>query len=119
KFSTLGRPVLLTAVCVPGRSSPDAGDQSSGQLDPEAAGRWHRPWDPALQAEWMEAVYRLALSKPYVESVAWSNLADVRHTMPGGGLLDDLLQPKPAFNKLQEMRKTFAQFAGKRGAQAT
>src|SRR5690606_12114706 len=51
KFSTLGRPVLLTAVCVPGRSSPDAGDQSSGQLDPEAAGRWHRPWDPALQAE--------------------------------------------------------------------
>lgn len=118
KFSTLGRPVFLTAVCAPGRGTLDAGDRSGGQLDPEAAGRWHRPWDPALQAEWMEAVYRLALSKPYVESVAWSNLADVRHTMPGGGLLDDLLQPKPSFNKLQEMRKTFAQFAGKRGAHA-
>jgi hypothetical protein len=108
KFSTLGRPVFLTAVCAPGRATPDAGDRSGGQIDPERGGRWHRPWDPALQAEWMEAVYRLALSKPYIESVAWSNLADVRQTMPAGGLLDDLLQPKPAFTRLLEMRKTFS-----------
>lgn len=115
KFSTLGRPVFLTAVCVPSRNTTDPGDISGGELDPEAGGRWHRPWDPELQAEWMEAVYRLALSKPYVESVAWSNLADVKQTMPGGGLLDDILQPKAAFTKLQEMRKTFSQFAGRRG----
>ena len=63
----------------------------------------------------MQAVYRLALSKPYVESVAWSDLADVRQSLPGGGLLDDLLQPKPSFTRLQEMRKLFSQFAGRRG----
>jgi hypothetical protein len=115
KFSTLGRPVFLTAVCAPGRATPDASDRSGGQIDPERGGRWHRPWDPALQAEWMESVYRLALSKPYIESVAWSNLADIRQTMPAGGLLDDLLQPKPAFTKLMDMRKTFSAFAGRRG----
>lgn len=110
KFATLGRPVFLTAVGVPGRAAPDPGDTSEGRMNPEAAGRWHRPWDPVLQAEWMEAVYHLALSKPFVESIAWSNLADLHPTLPGGGLLDDLLQPKPAFTQLQQMREKFRQF---------
>lgn len=110
KFSTLGRPVFLTAVGVPGRATPDPGDASDGKLNPSAAGRWHRPWDPQLQAEWMDAVYHLALSKPFIESIAWNNLADMRPTMPGGGLLDDMLQPKPAFHHLQQMREKFRQF---------
>ena len=113
RFSTFGRPLFLTAVNVPGRSTPDPGDLSEGKLDPSAAGRWHRAWDPQLQAEWMEAVYRLALSKPYIESIAWANLADLNQTMPGGGLLDDLLQPKPAFNKVQELRERFHQWSRK------
>jgi hypothetical protein len=107
KFSTLGRPVFLTAVAAPSRATPDPGDTSEGKLDPSHGGRWHRPWDPQLQAEWMEAVYQMALSKPFVEAVAWSNLADIRQTLPGGGLLDDVLQPKPAFTKLQQMREKF------------
>jgi hypothetical protein len=107
KFSTLGRPVFLTAVGSPGRPSPDPSDVSEGHLDPSHGGRWRRPWDPQLQAEWMEAVYQTALSKPFVEAVAWSNLADLRQTLPAGGLLDDVLQPKPAFTKLQQMRERF------------
>jgi hypothetical protein len=109
KFSTLGRPVFLTAVAAPSRSTPDPSDTSEGKLDPNHGGRWRRPWDPQLQAEWMEAIYQTALSKPFVEAVAWSNLADLRQTLPGGGMLDDVLQPKPAFAKLQQMRERFRQ----------
>ena len=61
----------------------------------------------------MEAVYHLALSKPFVESIAWNNLADVNQTIPGGGMLDDMLRPKPAFTKLQLMREKFKQFQKK------
>jgi DNA uptake protein ComE-like DNA-binding protein len=43
----------------------------------------------------MDAVYKLAMSKPYVESIAWGNLADMSHTVPAGGLLDDMLKPRP------------------------
>ncbi len=111
KFSTLGRPVFITAMGTPGRSTPDANDTSEGKLDPSKGGRWHRPWDPTLQAEWMSAVYELALSKPFVESIAWSNLADINPTLPGGGLLDDMLKPKAAFTKLQEMRTKFHGYA--------
>jgi hypothetical protein len=114
RFSTLGRPVFLTAVGVPSRSTSDSSDTSEGLLNPSLGGRWRRPWDPQLQAEWMEAVYQVALSKPCVESIAWSNLADLRQTLPGGGLLDDVLQPKPSFVKLQQMRERLKQ-PGKKG----
>ncbi|HYO07430.1 MAG TPA: endo-1,4-beta-xylanase [Tepidisphaeraceae bacterium] len=110
KFSTLGRPVYLTAVCAPSRNTPDPGDESDGRLDPAQGGRWHKPWDPQLQADWVDAVYKLAFSKPYVESVAWGNLADLSHTIPGGGLLDDMLQPKPSHVRLQDLREKLHQW---------
>ena len=118
KFSTLGRPLFVTAVGCPGRNSPDADDASQGQHDPVRGGRWRRGWDPSLQAEWMDAVYHLALSKPYIESLSWSDLADIRPSLPGGGLLDDVLQPKPAFTKLQEMRTKFHSWHGRKAAAA-
>ncbi|WP_428936873.1 endo-1,4-beta-xylanase [Fontivita pretiosa] len=106
RFSSIGRPVFLTALGSPGRHAPDPSDRSEGKLDPAAAGRWKRPWDQNLQAEWIDVLYKLALSKPFVESVAWGNLADVNTSIPAGGLLDDMLRPKPAFLKLQELRET-------------
>jgi hypothetical protein len=113
RFSTMGRPVFLTAAGAPGRNAPDASDRSEGKLDPSAGGKWRRGWDAELQAEWMTAVYRTALSKPYVESIAWSDLADVNPTLPASGLLDDMLRPKLAFTRLQEMREQFHQFGRK------
>ena len=43
----------------------------------------------------------------YVESIAWGSLADINPAIPGGGLLDDMLKPKPSFAKIQELRETF------------
>ena len=107
RFSTVGRPVFVTAMGVPDRAVADAADRSDGKLIPAAAGRWHRAWDTLLQAEWAEAAYRVALSKPFVESIAWGNLADINPTLPGGGLLDDLLRPKPVFLNVQKLRETY------------
>jgi hypothetical protein len=115
KFSTLGRPVYLTAVCAPSRNNPDTNDASDGRLNPAEGGRWHKPWDAQLQAEWMDAVYKLAFSKPYVESVAWGDFADLSQNLPGGGLLDDMLKPKPSYLKLQELRERLHQWHAKKG----
>jgi hypothetical protein len=107
KFSILGRPLFLTSLAVPGRFTPDLHDRSEGKLDPSLAGKWKRPWDAELQAEWLSSAYRMALSKPYVESIAWGNLADINPALPAGGLIDDMLKFKPAFNRIQEMREQF------------
>jgi hypothetical protein len=114
RFSTLGRPVYLTAVCAPSRNSPDSGDESDGKLDPSQGGRWHKPWDMQVQADWLDAVFKMAFSKPFVESIAWGNLADMGHSVPGGGLFDDVFKPKPAFAKLQELREKLHQWSAKK-----
>jgi hypothetical protein len=114
RFSTLGRPVFITAATAPGRSGPDAADRSGGKLDPNLAGRWHRPWDPQLQADWMEQFYRVCLSKPFVESISWGNLADMNPSLPSGGMMDDLLKPKPVFERLAQMREKFHAWHGKK-----
>lgn len=104
RFSSLGKPVFVTAVACPDRST------APGGANPAEGGRWHKEWTPERQAKWLRAVYRVALSKPFVENVAWAGLSDFESTgttMPGGGLLDDMLRPKPAFEALQEIRKIF------------
>lgn len=113
RFSTMARPVFLTAIGTPGRGTPDPSDRSDGKLDPAAGGRWRRPWDADLQAEWLAGVCRVALSKPYVESIAWGELADIRPAMPAGGLLDDMLKPKTVYTKMQELREQFHPFGRK------
>ncbi|HEX4794533.1 MAG TPA: endo-1,4-beta-xylanase [Humisphaera sp.] len=110
RFASLGRPLFLTAVGSPGQPGPDLSDDGRGRLDPAGGGRWQRPWDPQLQADWMEAVYSMAMSKPYIESIAWANLADLRPTLPGGGLLDDVLHPKAAHQRLVQLREKIKPF---------
>ena len=55
----------------------------------------------------------MALSKPFVESIAWGDLADINQRIPGGGLLDDMLKPKPAYAKLQDLRQKFRSWSKK------
>lgn len=105
RFSTIGKPVFVTGAGVPGRNLPDPQDRSEGALDPAGAGQWRGEWSPQRQAQWMDDVYKIALSKPYVECIAWESLADLSPALPAGGLLDDSLKPKPVHAKLQEWRE--------------
>lgn len=104
RFAGLGKPVFITSVACPDRN------QSPDGLNPIDAGRWRGEWSSERQAKWLRAVYRVALSKGFVENVAWADLSDIEAThtrMPGSGLLDDMLRPKPAFEAVQEMRRAF------------
>lgn len=107
KLSGTGKPVYITALGAPSRNGPDSGDRSQGKLDPNRAGRWREPWTPELQATWFDNVSRIALGKSFVESVTWTDLTDSNAVIPGGGLVDDLFRPKPAFEKLKSLRQTY------------
>ena len=80
---TIGRPVFSDVGLRAGpRHARSGRSHPKASSIPAPAGRWHRPWDPQLQAEWIDAVYKLALSKPYVEIIAWGNLADINPNAP-------------------------------------
>jgi len=99
-FAPVNKPLHITALAVPDRSDAAAPDG-------ERAGWWRRQWSPGLQAEWLEQVYKLALGRPFITSVTYSQLADSdKDLIAGSGLLDGQLKPKKAFMTIAKFQKT-------------
>jgi len=98
-FAAVVKPVHITGVAIPGQSISD--DQ-----DPGVAGEWHREWDQSLQSDWIEQFYKIALGKPFVNSITYSNLADTdKNDVLGSGLLTESFEPKETFHTLKKLQK--------------
>lgn len=98
RFGQFGKPIHIT----------ELGVASDTENDTEAiihkpGGRWHAPWSQAIQADWVEQFYTLCFSKPYIEAVSWWDLSDIGNFWPHGGLVDDEMQPKTAYRRLQQL----------------
>ncbi len=108
RFSGLGKPIHLTAVGVPSQTIPAENAKSNGGNGNGIAsgGYWRRPWSAVVQGHWLEALYNIALSKPFIESVAWVDIADHdKAELPFGGLTADDLRTKSAFRRVTALRK--------------
>jgi len=105
EFVGLGKPVHITACQAPSGVSADPWDAWGGKVRPDEAGRWHSPWSQRLQAEWLQAIGRIAISKPFVDSMCWRDLADYEgHYIPHGGLCKSGMEPKLAYKELRNFR---------------
>ncbi|MHC4562411.1 MAG: endo-1,4-beta-xylanase [Planctomycetota bacterium] len=105
EFTSLRKPVHVTGCSVPSHITADGKDGWSGRMTPTRAGRWHAPWSQRLQAEWLQAFYRVCLSKPFVESICWRDLSDEPpHYIPHGGLMGSDAEPKLSFTELRNFR---------------
>jgi hypothetical protein len=97
-FAQIAKPLYIIAVEVPSRD----GD---GLQKPEVAGIWHQQWSQARQAQWLEQFYKIALSKPFVDTVTYSNLTDTADSIIAySGLLTDRLEPKKSFSTLKKLQ---------------
>jgi len=97
-FVPIGKPFYITNVAVPS-------DERGGLQDGESAGVWHDRWDESLQGQWIEGFHKIALSKPFVDMVTYSHLADVDNsTIPNCGLLNERLVPKQSYGRLKKLR---------------
>jgi len=105
EFVGFGLPLHVTGVQVPSDISADAWDAWDGKAPAGDGGHWHVVWNPRLQAEWLQAFCRVAISKPFVESLCWRDLADYEgHYLPHGGLCRNDMQPKTAFKELRNFK---------------
>ncbi len=97
-FAPIAKPLYITEVEVPSQDG-------SGLYDGEVAGVWHEKWDQSRQGQWIEQFYKIALSKPFVERVTYSNLADTDDsTIANSGLLTVEQEPKESFQTLNRLR---------------
>ena len=86
---------------------------SSSALDPLAdasirveSGQWPEPPDEMTQANWAAKWLALAVAKPIVRSVTWSQISDaVPHAYPHGGLYNSKNGPKPILSWLKTFRR--------------
>lgn len=99
-FGSVAKPLYITNVEVPSA----AGDELQ---QGDVAGIWHGEWDQLRQGEWVEEFCKIALSKPFVETVIYADLADIKDgTVANGGLLTDRLEPKESFRTLKRLHDT-------------
>ena len=91
-FGNLGKPVHITAAGV-----PSAGDTTR-------SGCWRAEWTEETQAEWLRDFYRIALSKPFVETISWQALTDRPEDSRFTGVLRSDLTRKPAYEALLALR---------------
>lgn len=97
-FALIAKPLYITEVEVPSQNG-------SGSYDGDVAGVWHEEWDQSRQGQWIEQFYKIALSKPFVERVTYSNLADTDDsTIANSGLLTAEQEPKESFQILNKLR---------------
>jgi hypothetical protein len=72
QFANWGKPVHLTLGAPSEPVTPMMLPPTDKKKPADAdCGRWRRPWSPKWQAQWLHAMYHVALSKPYIDSVAW------------------------------------------------
>lgn len=134
-YAVLDRPLAITAMGVPSASlTPEAdplhhrpetepesendepGERAQDHQDHQdheptpSGGSWHcgnEGWSPQAQAEWLSAAGTIALAKPFVQTICWQELSDIARSpeIPGGGLLDANDKPRPALERLTELRR--------------
>jgi hypothetical protein len=101
-YSLLGVPLQVT-MGFPSSAHPDP------RADPELAspaGHWHGEFSSKTQAEWAATYVGLILCKPSVRGVNWAHCSDAAaHQFSNCGLFDAGDQPKPALQKLRELRQ--------------
>lgn len=90
-YAALGKDLHITEFTPPGD-----GRAVTGTI-------WRGAWTPETQAEYAEKFYRLCFAHPAVKAISWWDVADANAWIPGGGLLDRQLRPKPAYEALYRL----------------
>ncbi|MBL4809837.1 MAG: endo-1,4-beta-xylanase [Phycisphaerales bacterium] len=107
QYAMLDRPITISSLGVPtSKISP-----KDNLPNHPNAGMWRQPWSEALQADWLSAYAAVALSKPYIESICWHELADPTGStdMRTGGLMDIKGLGRPALDRMTELRTAVAE----------
>jgi len=97
-FGPVAKPLCITGVEVPSKNGKDL-------YASHVAGVWHEEWNELRQEQWIEQFYKIAFSKPFVDTVTYSNLIDtVESDIVNSGLLTERLEAKKSCRALKKLQ---------------
>src|SRR5690606_16147551 len=108
-FGPIGKPLYIVESEVPGPTEAGQGQASDDLTD---------KWDPERQRAWIENLYRGDLCRTFVDTVVYSNHAEVTDSViPHSGLMPEKFEPKAAYISLMKLQRLIfgSQGAGARG----
>ena len=108
RLAVFGKPIYITEI---GASSNLFTQSPSGAIT-AASGEpysWHRHWDEELQADWLEQVYTIYYSKPFVKAINWYDFSDFRPFIANGGLVREDSSAKQSFHRLKSLLASWGQ----------
>ncbi len=103
RFEVFNKPLHYSEVGVSGGITERS--IKLGRVDmPNEPSLWHQQWDEETQADWLEQIYTLAYSKPYIKACNWFDLIDSYSYMQNGGLFkSEKGEPKAAYHRLKNL----------------
>lgn len=115
RYAALEKPIVISGLGGPSEPiapepyRPRAGAAAEDAYEP---GYWRTGWSAQSQADWMLHAMSICLSKPYVHSVCWQELADQPEReddapveMPHAGLIGRDGTPKMALSRMAQIRQ--------------
>jgi GH35 family endo-1,4-beta-xylanase len=102
-FAPVPKPVHITSFGVPDT-------HNAKKQQPHEAGLWYKPWDQMQQSKWIEDFCKIAFSKPFVNTITYSALADGNNNeLVGEGLLTEKFEPKKSFMAMAKLQRKILQ----------
>ena len=107
-WSTLKIPLFITLAFPSGL---DLDQQASHDLDLDLPS-WKGNWSSELQEQWIATYLPPLLASKSVSGVFWDHYSDAGpHLFPHGGLVDQFGKPKPAIQRMAQLRHDFLQIS--------
>ncbi|MBI4427967.1 MAG: endo-1,4-beta-xylanase [Ignavibacteriales bacterium] len=116
RLAAIGKPIAITEI---GASSNLVTQAPTGAITApkDEPFSWHRHWDEELQADWLEQVYTIFYSKPYIKAINWYDFSDFRPFIANGGLVREDSSAKQSFFRLKNLLASWGQLPKKREQQ--
>ncbi len=102
RFGRFGKPVHITEHSMASDPSEDPAAYIKSNW-----GQWHAPHSQSNQADWVEQLWTIAYSKPFITAISYWDFADKGHFWPHGGFLDKDLKPREVYFRLKNLLESW------------
>jgi len=104
RFSGFGKPLYITEMGTPSAAG-DMKEVETGQVN--LMNGWRGTWNEEHQAEWIEMLYTIAMSKDAIRALNYWDIDDNQSFIKYAGILDMNGNPKPSFERIRKLRKMY------------